>query len=178
VLITEEAPISSLAQRFGRSARHIHKLPKYKRKAAQVYVYPRQGENPDRPYDSTDFQGVPEFIAAIRGKVVSQMELQAAIEAYAPAVQDPDVYVAFLDSGGWAVMRERDLRDIGEYRVNAILPVDFDRYAALHANGKATDGLLVPAPRWAVDINQSPNLPRASVKVQYPYSQEYGLITG
>ena len=178
VLITEEAPISSLAQRFGRSARHIHKLPKYKRKAAHVYVYPRQGENPDRPYDPTDFQGVPEFIAAIRGKVISQTELQSAIEAYAPAVQDPEVYVAFLNSGGWAVIRERDLRDIDEYRVNAILPTDMALYAALRAECKATEGLFVPAPRWAVDINRPSELPPASVKVQYRYSQEYGLVTG
>jgi CRISPR-associated endonuclease/helicase Cas3 len=178
VLIAEEAPLSALAQRFGRSARHIHNLPKRKRIAAHVHVYPRQGENPDRPYDPADFQGVPEFLAAINGKVISQIELQEAVETYGTAVQEPDVYVAFLDSGGWAVMRERDLRDISDYRISAVLPSDFARYAALRAERKATDGLVLPSPHWATEINPPPNLPRVSVKPQYRYSQEYGLITG
>lgn len=141
VLITEEAPITSLIQRMGRCNRHAKLASK---KIGRVFIY--RPEN-SLPYSGEDLAGVTGFLDAIDGQRVSQIDLQELLEEHGPDQVDPEKYAAFLECGPFAIAREESLRDANDRNVQAVLSSavgDFLKHRNAH---KPLDGYLLPAPR-------------------------------
>jgi CRISPR-associated endonuclease/helicase Cas3 len=121
VLITENAPISSLIQRFGRANRHGQRnRPDFK---ADVYAY-----EPETvlPYSADDLIGVKEFLANLDGQAVSQLELSQRFEQFGPKTRDPSGDSAFLDGGYYAV--PGNLREDDDTGCTAVLDRQIDEY--------------------------------------------------
>ncbi|MEW6429326.1 MAG: CRISPR-associated helicase Cas3' [Thermodesulfobacteriota bacterium] len=146
VLITEIAPITSLIQRMGRCNRHR------KRETGQVYLY-----RPDdsKPYSDEDLAGTDEFVAALDGHKISQVDLENLLERFGNNAKEAERYSAFLGDTAWAESREKMLTDIKETSVQAILGGDLFEFLSLRRNRMPTDGLLVPVPRYPPDLTRS-----------------------
>ena len=167
VLISEHAPVTSLIQRMGRCNRHDSE----KDRQGQVLLYPPESE---KPYSSDDLAGVPEFVAALDGKTVSQSELQVLLEKHGPSDVEVDRYAAFLESGPWAMSREESLREGADFTADAILDTDTEVYRQLNKGRKPTDGLIVPVPRRFTA--QAERIDRYAVAPASHYDERWGFM--
>lgn len=167
VLVSEYAPITSLIQRMGRCNRHQTD----DNGQGQVFLYRPESE---KPYSSEDLVGVPEFVAALEGQMVSQARLQELLEQHGPKDVEVDRYAAFLESGAWAVSREEPLREGGDYTTDAILDSDVNEYKRLRRNGKPVDGLIVPVPRRLV--RDAKRIDRYAVAPASHYDERWGFM--
>ncbi|MBI5014592.1 MAG: CRISPR-associated helicase Cas3' [Deltaproteobacteria bacterium] len=141
VLITEDAPVTSLIQRMGRCNRHTE--PGWGL-LGEVFLYEPEDSN---PYSPEDLAGQAEFMAALDGHCVSQEDLEKLLEEHGPKGVQPNAYTAFLQSGPWALSGEERLRDALDHTVPSILKDDLSEYFALRRAKEPIDGLVVPAPR-------------------------------
>lgn len=141
VLITEQAPITSLVQRFGRANRHLARGKGFQ---AQIYVYPPEAQ---LPYDSKDFCGVESFLQAIAG-IASQAELAQALQKHSPRERPAQGESAFTQSSYWAV--GEDFRETNDYSVSAVLDRDLSVIQECIESRQPIDGFILPIPkRWA-----------------------------
>jgi CRISPR-associated endonuclease/helicase Cas3 len=153
ILITEEAPITSLIQRMGRCNR---RLPSGSNRIGQVYIYKPEQE---MPYERDDWNGVEAFLNNLSGKQ-SQDDLNNLLIQFGRKEPEADKYAAFTESGPWAQSREATLRDESDYTVPAIL--DVDEYLRLKKEKLPTDGLVINVPKKIFktkDYQPDPRLP-------------------
>jgi CRISPR-associated endonuclease/helicase Cas3 len=139
VLISEEAPVSSLIQRMGRCNRYGKPGDG---KLGTAYVYPV--ENP-KPYSSEEIAGGRCFVAAFTGKNLSQADLEVALEQYAPQQKEPERFSSFLDSGCYAM--SYPYRESEDFTVPAVLDTDIETWLAARKAGRPADGIVVPVPK-------------------------------
>ncbi len=99
----------------------------------------------DVPYSPEDLAGRDAFLDALTGRTVSQLRLEELLEELGPAEIERERYSAFLEDGPWA--HPRELRDIADFTVNALLDSDLRTYFELLDQHKETEGLLLPVPR-------------------------------
>lgn len=140
VLISETAPITSLIQRMGRCNRHLkNDMP------GKVYFYIPEDE---KPYSQEDMIGVYSFVRALDNKVVSQQDLDTLLVEFGNNAREFERYSAFLRDRAWANSREKELADIKETSVQAILDADIGKFFEMRKNHQPFDGLLLPVPRF------------------------------
>jgi CRISPR-associated endonuclease/helicase Cas3 len=139
VLITEEAPISSLIQRMGRCNRHSQPGDK---KVGEVFVYSAQDS---KPYLPDELSLARKFVAALDGKRFSQADLEAALEQYQAPGREPERFSSFLDSGSYAM--SYPYREGNDFTVPAVLDIEIDTWLEMKKTSKPTDGFIVPVPK-------------------------------
>jgi CRISPR-associated endonuclease/helicase Cas3 len=138
VLITEQAPITSLVQRFGRANRHA---TAEQNRPAQIHVYPPPKLS---PYTEQDFKGVAEFLDTVAGKT-SQVYLAASLAKYSPRERSASQESAFVKSSYWAVAE--DFRATDDYSRSAILNKDINIVKERIEEKKPIDGFILPIPK-------------------------------
>lgn len=149
LLITEECPVTSLVQRFGRANRHLRRPGVL----ADLVTYPPERE---LPYASADLAGVDAFLASIDGKEICQAELAAQIELLETNEAAATGASSLFESGYYAV--PRDFRDIDDFARAAVLSSDVEMAIANLKVKRSIDGFVVPVPRRFVGPSQ-PGLP-------------------
>ncbi len=147
VLITEQAPITSLVQRFGRANRHLAKGDRFQ---ARIYVYPPEAQ---LPYSSQDFAGVDAFLQEVAG-ITSQEKLAQALQNNSPRERPAQGESAFTQSSYWAVGEE--FRETNDYSVSAVLDRDLPAIQE-HIDAKQPiDGFILPVPKHQVQKDERP----------------------
>lgn len=139
VLVMEMAPVTAMIQRMGRCVREA--LPKSGR-IGDVFIYV-----PDDtlPYDDDILRGAAEFVAELAGKsATNQLDLEAALERWAPQVRERDKECSFLESGPYAMAREQTFREANDFTASAILDDDVEKFLSAPAAKKA--GYVLPVP--------------------------------
>ncbi|MGI8548736.1 MAG: CRISPR-associated helicase Cas3' [Gemmatimonadaceae bacterium] len=143
VVVTEDAPVTSLIQRMGRGCREA--LP-INGRFAEVLIYPPDNE---RPYKPEQLQGVEAFVQRIAApERVSQADLEAAL-ADVPQPKELPKTCQFLDSGPWATTGEESFRETDEFSRPAVLPEDVHEFGRLRRSRDQSwkaEGLIVPVP--------------------------------
>jgi CRISPR-associated endonuclease/helicase Cas3 len=140
VLVTEVAPVTALIQRMGRCVREAR--PKQGR-VGEVLIYSPED---NLPYDGEMLGGAEEFVDDLAGKDrVSQVDLEGALERWAPLPHEPDKACSFLESGPYAMAREESFREGTDFTTDAILDADVNDFIASRSTEKA--GFIVPVPR-------------------------------
>lgn len=177
LLISEAAPITSMIQRMGRCNRRLHNPD-----LGTVYFYLPENM---LPYDEEDMTGVESFLAAIDGQQISQEDLEDLLEKFGNNAREVKKYTAFLSDRAWAESRAKELADIKETSVQAILQIDIPEYFELLRKKEPFDGLLIPVPKYPAEltwqgekIGRYPLITRDCYYNQnYGFSkQPYGLI--
>lgn len=151
VLLTEEAPVTSLVQRFGRSNRHLRRPGVL----ADVFVYPVDGE--PRPYSRQDLAGVTSFAEQLDGREVCQAELGAAIERLETNETVASGSSSLFSSGYFAV--PADFRDLDEFARASVLSSDVAEFVRRSKACQPTDGFIVPVPKRFVGDGAGLGLP-------------------
>jgi len=149
VLISEQCPVTSLVQRFGRANRHLRKPGVL----AQLVTYPPER---DLPYSARDLEGVEGFLAAFDGKDLCQSELAEHIESLRIDEVIATGASSLFESGYFAVPRE--FRDIDDFARASVLSTDVEEVARLLRARRSFAGLVVPVPRRFVSP-AAPGLP-------------------
>ncbi|MGE4091820.1 MAG: CRISPR-associated helicase Cas3', partial [Candidatus Binatia bacterium] len=139
VLITEDAPISSLIQRMGRCNRHSQPGDK---KVGEVFIYSVQDP---KPYLSEELILARKFVTDLDGKIFSQADMEAALEQYQAQGREPERFSSFLDSGSYAM--SYPYREGEDFTVPAVLDTDIDTWLETKKASKPTDGFIVPVPK-------------------------------
>ncbi len=141
VLISESAPITSLIQRMGRCNRRL------KRQTGEVYFYHPED---DKPYEAEDLAASQKFMEALNGQAASQNDLELLLVQYGDNAREVERYTAFYGDTAWA--QSRELTDIKEHTVQAVLNSDLSEFWELRRNRESTDGLLLPVPRYPAEL--------------------------
>lgn len=152
VLITEEAPVTSLVQRFGRANRRLRRPGVL----ADVVTYPMP-DGGTRPYAPADLDGVEAFLSSIDGKQVSQADLARAVEAVASNETEATGDSSLFGSGYYAL--PRDFRDLDEFSRPCVLTTEVGVFVDRKKRGQPTDGLIVPVPRRFASDGEALGLP-------------------
>jgi CRISPR-associated endonuclease/helicase Cas3 len=139
VLVTEECPVTSLVQRFGRSNRHLRRPGVL----ADLYTYEPDGG--PRPYTRSDLVGVEEFLAALDGREFCQADLSRAIEGLSSNETMASGASSLFDSGYYAFPHE--FRDLDDFARPCVLDGDLEEARRLLAEKRSLAGLIVPVPR-------------------------------
>lgn len=139
ILITEEAPIPSLIQRMGRCNRHSKPGDK---KIGKVFIYPAQDS---KPYLPEELVLARKFAADLNGKILSQSDLEIAMEQYQAPGKEPERFSSFLDRGSYAM--SYPYREGEDFTVPAVLDTEIDTWLEVKKFGKPTDGFIVPVPK-------------------------------
>lgn len=142
VVVTEEAPITSIIQRMGRCRRGRDELAA--KGPGDVLVYkPAEGE---RVYSETDLAGTESFLRWLEEKdAASQISLEQGLDLFGPKGTDAPSLNSFLVSGSYAMAGEDSYRDIEAFNVQAVLASEVTAYLA---SPKASQpGFVVPVPR-------------------------------
>jgi CRISPR-associated endonuclease/helicase Cas3 len=142
LLVTEDCPVTALVQRMGRCNRN--QRPRPLGEAGDVLIYKPEE---DAPYLEGQLTGVPEFLALVTGRDLSQDDLDIAMwdESVAPPPSVGDVLCSFLESGPYAVAGEEEFRDAEEFNRPCVLPGDVDKY--LKAKPDKQPGFVLPVPK-------------------------------
>ncbi len=165
VVISQNAPITSMIQRMGRCNRHAR--PE-NNKLGDVYFYPPEDEN---PYKIEELNGVDHFLDALDGKTASQKMLETLLQRFGPEEAEVEKYAAFLESGPWAASREAGLRDQNDFTVSAVLNTDIREYYDLKRCKAPADGLMLPVPKRFVKPGRFP-----AIAPSAHYDPEYGFF--
>ena len=153
VLVTEQAPVTALIQRMGRCNRQPRPAAG---RTGRVVIYAPEDL---RPYTAEHFEGVAGFVEDLtRRGLVSQTDLEEALERYGPRVVEADRACRFLESGPYALAGEEAFRDIEELTIPAVLTRDVGSFVLLQNKRQRTDGLIVPVPR-RLGKQRDPRLP-------------------
>jgi CRISPR-associated endonuclease/helicase Cas3 len=144
VLITEEAPVSSLVQRFGRANRHLARGDEFR---AKLHTYTAPSH---LPYSKDELTIAKTFLAELSDQSISQYQLATSLERHSKAERDADGSARFLDSGYYAT--PGSFRDTDEYSVPCILDEDLKEVKEI-LNSKETykkEPFMINVPRkWA-----------------------------
>jgi CRISPR-associated endonuclease/helicase Cas3 len=156
LLVSEYAPIPSLIQRMGRCNRHARPG---KNDPGRVRFYPTETPAPYRPEEMT---AVPDFLAEINGRPVSQARLESLLERFTQGQgRESDRWAAFIDDGLWASDAHCDeLRDGDDRSARAVLDDAIDAFCAAQRAGKPTDGFILPVPPRFAMPDERKLLPR------------------
>ena len=152
LLITEFAPVSALIQRFGRCCRDqdAHETGR----TGRVLLYEPESI---LPYGKEEMKGVPDFVAALVGRVVSQAGLEERLaELDGSGFLRKDA--SFITDGPWASAGQDHFRDAEDHTRPALLPRDGDEYQ-LHSKSRTkwrAQELVVPIPKHAGDDSDRP----------------------
>ena len=148
VLITELAPISSLIQRMGRCNRDSSKLAG--RPLGRVCVL-RTSPGKEKPYEKVDLDAATNFVDRIKGRPVSQSDLEDAYQACDTDPVEPSKLCPFLDNGPFAKTGE-SWRESEEFTVPCVLDNSLTKVREILRDRDPTqrviDGYIVPAPAW------------------------------
>jgi CRISPR-associated endonuclease/helicase Cas3 len=143
LLVTEECPVTSLIQRMGRCNRDREARPLTE--SGEVIVY--RPADP-APYSPGDLTGLPEFLALVQDKELSQTALEQALAAVPAPHWGGDKLSMFLESGPYALAGEETFRESEDYNRECVLFEDVRDY--LQAGAEKKPGFLLPVPkRWA-----------------------------
>lgn len=145
ILGTQLAPVHSLVQRFGRSAREYPLPPG---RIGKILVSEPEDIN---PYSQSDVSAAEEFLTYLDGKTVSQADLEEAMLRYTPAIEELDKTQQFYDSGPWANGKDEMFRDIESLTVTCVLDRDVEPVVSLLRTGQPWDGYSLPVLRSDVD---------------------------
>ena len=145
ILGTQLAPVHSLVQRFGRSAREYPLPPG---RIGKILVSEPEDIN---PYSQSDVSAAEEFLTYLDGKTVSQADLEEAMLRYTPAIEELDKTQQFYDSGPWANGKDEMFRDIESLTVTSVLDRDVEPVVSLLRTGQPWDGYSLPVLRSDVD---------------------------
>ena len=154
VVITEDAPVTSLVQRFGRGNRASDAHTAHPNDRAILYTYPPEKS---LPYSQRDIVAGQGFLAHLEslGRDLSQRDLAEALKKYAPGGVQPDGSARFLDGGYYAT--KGSLRGEDQFSQPCFLEGDLPAAEALfRAHKPGLDGLTVPVPRKEVLHNPRP----------------------
>ncbi len=169
VLISETAPITSLIQRMGRCNRRLINPD-----LGAVFFY-----TPENllPYSEEDMLGIQDFLSALDGQTVNQERLEELLDKFGDSARETDRYTAFIKDRAWAQSREKELADIKETSFQAILDRDISRYWQLRKEGKPTDGLLLPVPRFPEGLTWENERigPFLRIASEVHYDPQYGF---
>jgi len=147
VLITEQAPITSLVQRFGRANRHLARGKKFQ---AQIYVYPTPKQ---LPYNDDELKGVEAFLNEVTG-IASQAQLAEALQKRSPPVHSAKSESAFTKSSYWAVAES--YREDDGYSISVVLDRDLKEVRQCMEDKKPIDGFILPIPRHLAKSDDRP----------------------
>ncbi|MFZ5440705.1 MAG: CRISPR-associated helicase Cas3' [Myxococcota bacterium] len=136
LLVTEECPVTSLVQRFGRANRHL------RRSFAELLTYSPTSE---LPYSRRDLVGVDEFLQSLHERTICQAELAEYIEQLTTDEVRARGDSSLFESGYFAWPRE--FRDLDQYARPSILDADLDEARGLLAARRSIAPLIVPVPR-------------------------------
>jgi CRISPR-associated endonuclease/helicase Cas3 len=152
LLITEFAPISALIQRLGRCCRdqRAHETER----TGRVVLYPCES---DLPYLKEEMADVPQFVAGVAGRAVSQAEFEERL-ASLDGIGFRDRPARFIADGPWAAAGQEHFRDTKELTRQAIVPCDEHAYqAAIRSPARwRAQELIVPIPPQACDGTDRP----------------------
>ena len=150
ILITEEAPITSLIQRMGRCNRHWKE-----NRLGTVYIYKPEDQ---KPYKQEDLAGLQAFLETINGLIISQSLVENLLDKFGQQDRELEKFNAFVESGPWAMAREESLRDENDFTIPAILTCDIQKFKEKRNKNEPVDGFFVSVPkRFALP---NPNLNR------------------
>ena len=136
VVVTEQAPVTSLIQRMGR----CNRVPNPRPESGTVLVY--RPDDP-KPYDDESLIGVNHFLSQLIGKRISQTDLESALQQLRPPPDLPR-QCGFLTSAPYAMSRDFSFRDIDEFTVPGLLESDLDDFLQQES---AAGGFVVPVPK-------------------------------
>jgi len=168
LLITEVAPIPSLIQRFGRSAR----LGSQRTSEILWYDPQKDGRSLRLPYEEKEMKRGEDFLKRLSGSSwVSQEDLAALMSALEPGrgviVDDPK----FIKDGYF--VSKGDLRDIRN-QAEVVLDSDVEEVLRLRGEGKPIDGYVLAIPKGSA-LQVDPRLPRyLKVAPASNYTTEFG----
>ncbi len=167
VLVSEIAPITSMIQRMGRCNRQLKN-----QQPGDVYLYSPEEQ---LPYSDEDLTGVEAFVDAVNEKVLCQQDLETLLGKYGDNMREAERYTAFLSDRVWA--KSRDLADIKETSVQAILDTDIAQYFELRKAKEPIDGLLVPVPKYPEGLAwQNEKIGRFPfIAHESHYNEQYGF---
>ncbi|MEP0960145.1 CRISPR-associated helicase Cas3' [Leptolyngbya sp. FACHB-1515] len=175
VLITENAPIPSLVQRFGRANRHLARGREFR---AMLYTYAPPS---NLPYQKDELEVAVAFLRELSNSDVSQRQFAAALEHYVPPERDSDGSAPFLNSGYYAT--PGNFRDTDEFAVPCILDLDLPKVEAILNSAKKyeKEPFVINVPKQWADLSDSrPSwLPKYLGVATWEghYSEERGFVT-
>ena len=140
MLITEDAPVSSLVQRFGRANRHLRRGKDFR---AKLLTYPPES---NLPYDRKELQAASTFLSALGTGEISQRDLATCLETHALREErDARMSTAFIEGGYFATPGA--LRDTDETGAPVLLDCDVAEFSGLSEAKGPTDGLILNVPK-------------------------------
>lgn len=167
-LLTENAPVTSLVQRFGRANR------KGRREYAQILAIPTPG---DLPYERHELKQAGAFLSELTKMPdrVSQRQLAEKLKKYAGDNDRLEEYASFISSGYYAL--PGSFRDIDErLSCTSVLDSDLKEVLRLLDDKRPIDAYLLPVPRSGENLlPPTPGLPK------YLYvapASQYSTISG
>jgi CRISPR-associated endonuclease/helicase Cas3 len=150
LLVTEEAPITSLIQRMGRCRRGRDELKS--KGSGEVLVYKPTGE--EKVYDKEALAGLGGFLKFLAGQDgVSQTTLEAGLDQFGPRTADAPKPNSFLASGPYARGGEDSFREMEAFNVQAVLASEVAAYLA--ACPAERPGFVLPVPRKLKPLRNS-----------------------
>jgi CRISPR-associated endonuclease/helicase Cas3 len=151
LLVTEQAPISSLVQRFGRANRHLRRGMSFR---ATLLTYAPESS---APYEKKELDAASGFLAEFAGRDVSQRELADGLERHAGSERDASGSTAFITGGYFATPGA--LRDSDDVGAAVVLDGDIRRFKELERRGEPTDGLRLTVPKKHARLAEGSGLP-------------------
>jgi CRISPR-associated endonuclease/helicase Cas3 len=151
LLITENAPISSLVQRFGRANRHLRRGAAFR---ATLLTYAPESA---APYDKKELEAASKFLSELSNRDVSQRDLADGLMKYALIERDASGSTAFIHGGYFATAGA--LRDSDDIGAPVVLDCDVQRFKDLTKHGEPTDGLRLTVPKKHARAIEGSGLP-------------------
>ena len=166
LLVSEDAPITSLIQRFGRANRHLL------RDRAEILTYAPPAA---LPYDRAEVSPAIPFLAELEGRDVSQADLAAGLLKHGPGERRSHAAARFESAGYYATPGK--LRDIEENGRTAVLDEDADEVRELIKRRLPIDRYLLSVPR-ADAIEEDPRLEGLPRYLVLAPSSQYSVDRG
>lgn len=168
VLITEDAPISSLVQRFGRANRHLKRGDNFR---ATLHTYVPESE---LPYEPDDLRGGREFLESLPEEP-SQRDLATLLETLSPRARDAPTDAARFFGGGYFAT-PGEFRDIDAIGKASVLDVDLDEVTRRLKAREPIDGFVVQVPRKFAVPSASPLPQWLSIAPSDHYDTSLGFL--
>jgi len=167
LLVTELAPVPSLIQRLGRLNRHVDVGQEVK-PASAVFLEPQNRF----PYGKREVADARPWLEALRGRLVSQIDLATQFEDGAEAMQfSRQAFSSWLDGGPFT--DQAPLRDLG---VTAALLLSGDAAQCVDGKGRV---LLKEVARYSIPMPVTKVMKeiRAWRRIGYAFVAPEGRIT-
>jgi CRISPR-associated endonuclease/helicase Cas3 len=168
ILVTEDAPISSLVQRFGRANRHLRRGDEFR---ALLVTYPTEST---LPYDESDIEAARTFLGALPAEP-SQRDLSTLLERLAPRARDAPSDTSRFFGGGYFAT-PGDFRDADAIGVAAVLDSDVDAVVSASRAKRPIDGYVLQVPRRHALPSSRPLPPWLSIAPADHYDPQLGFL--